>query len=137
MLLVDVPCFGRPVQMVWRKRTWRCREHASVAGIAHQLGTSWRTVWSSIEPLLQAMTADAARFAGVTSLGVDEHIWHHALPKPIEAGGRGPEELTGMLDLTRDLQGRVRARLLDLVRAAAVRPTPNGSSSVAMRSGRA
>jgi transposase len=35
--------------------------------------------------------------------------------KPIDAGGRGPEELTGMVDLTPDQQGRVRARLLDLV----------------------
>lgn len=22
--LVDVPCFGQPVRLVWRKRTWRC-----------------------------------------------------------------------------------------------------------------
>ena len=35
--------------------------------------------------------------------------------KPVEAGGRGPKELTGMVDLTRDSEGRVRARLLDLV----------------------
>lgn len=152
VVLVDVPCFGRPVQLVWRKRTWRCqevrclvgswteqhdeiarprallttracwwaitqirREHASVAGIARQLGTTWRTVWKAIEPLLLAMADDESRFAGVTSLGVDEHIWHHVSTKPASAGGRGPKELTGMVDLTRDLQGRVRARLLDLV----------------------
>ncbi|UZJ24760.1 transposase [Rhodococcus antarcticus] len=35
--------------------------------------------------------------------------------KPVEAGGRGPTELTGMVDLTRDAQGKVHARLLDLV----------------------
>jgi transposase len=35
--------------------------------------------------------------------------------KPIEAGGRSPKELTGMVDLTRDEHGHVRARLLDLV----------------------
>jgi len=35
--------------------------------------------------------------------------------KPIEAGGRGPKELTGMVDLTRDSEGQVHARLLDLV----------------------
>jgi transposase len=156
VVLIDVPCFGRPVQLVWRKRTWRCveprchvgswteqhedlarprallttracwwaitqirREHASVAGIARQLGTSWRTVWTSIEPLLQAMADDETRFAGVNALGVDEHIWHHVSTKPIGAGGRGPKELTGMVDLTRhrDAKGkmRVRARLLDLV----------------------
>jgi transposase len=26
--LVDVPCFGRPVELVWRRRTWRCDEQA-------------------------------------------------------------------------------------------------------------
>ncbi len=151
--LVDVPCFGRPVRLIWRKRTWRCaeekcparsfteqhddlagprsllsvracwrainqlrREHASVAGLARQLGTTWRTVWRSIKPLLEAMAADPARFENVTSLGVDEHIWHHDVStKPIQDGGRGPKELTGMVDLTRDQHGRVRARLLDLV----------------------
>jgi transposase len=50
------------------------REHASVAGIARQLGTSWRTVWRSIAGLLEAMAADESRFDGVRTLGVDEHI---------------------------------------------------------------
>ncbi|MCR6032179.1 hypothetical protein GGQ22_12115 [Nocardioides sp. zg-579] len=98
VILVDAPCFGRPVQLVQRKRTWRCeeakcatkafteqhddlarprallttrpcwwatgqlrREHASIAGIARQLGTTWRTVWRSIEPLVAAMAADEVR----------------------------------------------------------------------------
>jgi transposase len=30
--LVDTPCFGRPVELVWRKRTWRCAEPACEAG---------------------------------------------------------------------------------------------------------
>jgi transposase len=91
------------------------REHASVNGIRRQLGTGWRTVWESIKPLLEAAEADPARFDGVRVLGVDEHVWHHVSTKPIEAGGRGPKELTGMVDLTRDVHGRTRARLLDLV----------------------
>ena len=66
-------------------------------------------------PLLVKAAADEARFAGVTTLGVDEHLWHHVSTKPVEQGGRGPKELTGMVDLTRDADGRVRARLLDLV----------------------
>ena len=150
--LVDVPCMGRPVELVWRKRTWRCvdfdcmtgsfteqddtvarprallttracwwaigqirYEHASVAGVARQLGTTWHTIWTSIRPLLQTMADDETRFDGVKSLGVDEHVWHHVSTKPVEAGGRGPKMLTGMVDLTRDDKGRVRARLLDLV----------------------
>jgi hypothetical protein len=24
----DLACFGRPARLVWRKRRWRCREHA-------------------------------------------------------------------------------------------------------------
>jgi len=91
------------------------REHASVNGIRRQLGTGWRTVWDSIKPLLQAADDDEARFAGVAVLGVDEHVWHHVSTKPVEEGGRGPKELTGMVDLTRDANGHTRARLLDLV----------------------
>ncbi len=150
--LIDTPCFSRPVELTWRKRTWRCaepdcsgglmteqddgvarprallstracwwaigqirREHASVHGLARQLGTTWRTVWRAIEPLLIAMAADETRFEGVNALGVDEHVWHHVSTKPIEDGGRGPKELTGMVDLSRDSRGRTRARLLDLV----------------------
>ena len=85
-------------------------EHASVLGLARQLGTTWRTLWRSIEPLLQAMADDPDRFDDVTSLGVDEHIWHH-----VDERRRGPKALTGMIDLSRDQAGRTRARLLDLV----------------------
>ncbi len=91
------------------------REHASVNGIRRQLGTGWRTVWEAILPLLEAADADVTRFDGVAILGVDEHVWHHVSTKPVEDGGRGPKELTGMVDLTRDANGHTRARLLDLV----------------------
>ena len=83
------------------------REHASIQGLARQLGTTWKTVWRSVEPLLVAMAADPSRFDDVTALGVDEHVWHHVSTKPVEDGGRGPKELTGMVDLSRDQHGRV------------------------------
>ena len=83
-------------------------------GLARQLGTTWRTVWKAIRPLLQAMADDESRFDGVSCLGVDEHVWHHVSTKPVADGGRGPKELTGMVDLSRDSKGRTRARLLDL-----------------------
>lgn len=90
------------------------REHACIAGLARRLGVAWKTLWRAIKPRLQALAEDETRFAGVSSLGVDEHVWHHADPRK-----RGPKELTGMVDLTRhqDERGRwrVRARLLDLV----------------------
>ncbi|EWS99606.1 transposase [Intrasporangium oryzae NRRL B-24470] len=92
------------------------REHASIAGVARRLGCSWKTVWRSIKPLLEALDADPARFDGVATLGVDEHVWHHVSPRR-----RGPKELTGMVDLTRHPDPSnpekmvVKARLLDLV----------------------
>lgn len=91
------------------------RENASVQGIARQLGVSWKTVWRHVKPVLEKRAADQSRFAGVTTLGVDEHLWHHVSTKSVADGGRGPKELTGMVDLTRDVGGHVRARLLDLV----------------------
>ncbi len=45
------------------------REHASVGGLARQLGTTWRTVWRGIAPLLEQMADDESRFGGVTALG--------------------------------------------------------------------
>ena len=52
-------------------------EHASVAGVARQFGTTWKTVWTSIQPVLSAAAADESRFAAVTTLGVDEHVVRH------------------------------------------------------------
>jgi len=122
---VDVPAFGRPVQLVWRKRTWTCgepacgvwsftevheevalararlstrarwwalgqlrREHASVAGLARQLGVSWRTLWSSVAPLLAVLADDEARFDGVQTLGVDARV---APRRPPPAGPEGAD----------------------------------------------
>jgi transposase len=74
-------------------------------------------VWRSIKPLLEAMAADETRFENVTTLGVDEHVWHHVSTKHIDDGGRGPKELTGMVDHTRQTsgEGKVKARLIDPV----------------------
>ena len=67
-------------------------------------------VWGALQPILAARADDEGRFAGVTTLGVDEHVWHH-----VSTRHRGPKELTSMVDLTRDKHGHVHARLLDLV----------------------
>ena len=89
-------------------------QHATVAGLAGQLGVDWKTLWRAIRPVLETLAADESRFSGVLSLGVDEHIWHHG-----DRRKKGPKELTGMVDLTRhrNNKGRwvVKARLLDLV----------------------
>nr|WP_246006232.1 ISL3 family transposase [Georgenia muralis] len=88
------------------------REHASIAGLARQLGVDWHTLWDTVRPELDAMAKDESRFAGVNALGVDEHVWHHT---PHRIKDKGPKEMTGMVDLTRDATGRTRAKLLDLV----------------------
>lgn len=73
------------------------REHASVQGLARQLGAAWRTVWTSIKPILETLAADESRFDGVHTLGVDEHVWHHVSTRPTECGGRGPKELAELV----------------------------------------
>jgi transposase len=30
--LVDLPCFGRPARLVWRKHRWSCRQRTCPAG---------------------------------------------------------------------------------------------------------
>jgi transposase len=91
------------------------REHASVNGIRRQLGTGWRTVWESIEPVLQAMALTRPGSRGWPSSGLMSTCGTTCRPSPSRTAGRGPKELTGMVDLTRDEHGRTRARLLDLV----------------------
>ena len=111
----QVPTLVTPrAQVTTRAVTWAIgqlrREHATIAGLARRLAVSWWALWRLVRPELERLAADESRFTGVTSLGVDEHIWHHG-----ERRTKGPKELTGMVDLTRDEQGKVHARLLDLV----------------------
>jgi transposase len=89
------------------------REHATIEGLAQQLGTTWKTLWRAVRPRLAELAADESRLGGVASLGVDEHVWHHT---PHKTATKGPTMLTGMVDLTHDGDGSVHARLLDLVR---------------------
>src|SRR3954469_19626751 len=139
--LHDAPSFGRPVRLVWAKRLWRCpdagcpagtftEEHplapprakltaravawavdalerfdTSVSALAHQLGVSWHTAWDAIRPEAERRIAAPGRLTGVDALGVDEHVWKHT-------GLPGTGMVTGIVDHTRDGQGRVRARLL-------------------------
>src|SRR5665647_698353 len=107
---------GRRVRLTSRAIWWAIGQlrtaHATVAGQARALGVDWHTLWAAIRPRLEDLAADESRFAGVVALGVDEHVWHHT---PHKTATKGPTMLTGMVDLTRDAHGRVRARLLDLV----------------------
>ena len=50
------------------------RENTSIQGLARQLGCSRKALWRAVKPVPEAAVADKTRFAGVTTLGVDEHI---------------------------------------------------------------
>ena len=140
----DAPCFGVPVVVRWLKRIWRCAEGScpvgtfsesheliapraaltaravawatdalahddtTVSALARHLGVDWHTLWHAVKREATRRTTRRDRLDGVRTLGVDEHIWrlsHH-----------GPQRaVTAMVDLTRDEQGRLRARLLDVV----------------------
>ncbi|MGI4896872.1 MAG: transposase [Janthinobacterium lividum] len=145
--LADAPCFGTPVQLVWRKRRWRCREprcptgvwseehpalparakltnravawamqtlrwdDSTVSALARQLGVDWHTLMDAIRihavEHLDDEPARALRLAGVNTLGVDEHIWRPSARHRDRA-------VTSIVDLTRDPDGEVHARLLDV-----------------------
>jgi transposase len=143
-VLHDAPCFGRVTVLQWRKRIWRCREplcptdtfsethdlappraaltvravrwatealahdDTTVSALARHLGVDWHTAWPAIEVEARARVADPARLQKVKTLGVDEHIW-----RPSRMGV--DRAVTIMVDLTRDQDGCLHARLLDAV----------------------
>ncbi len=143
-VLHDAPFGHRRVRVRWRKRVWRCPEPAcpvvtftethalapprglltaravvwaadalqdddtTVNALARRLEVDWHTLWDALKVEARRRADDPSRLVGVESLGVDEHVWR---PGKFGAG----REVTCMVDLTRDANGQVRARLLDLV----------------------
>lgn len=141
----DAPCFGVPVLIVWLKRIWRCDEldctiatwseahelispravltsraiswavdalahdDTTVSALARHLRVDWHTLWRAIKAQATDRVARPARLGGVKTLGVDEHIWR---PGRFRHNERA---VTAMVDLTRDADGRLHARLLDVV----------------------
>lgn len=68
--LIDVPCFGRPVRLIWRKRTWRCgqetcparsftEQHEDLAGPRALLTTP--ACWWAIDQLRREHVSVAGR----------------------------------------------------------------------------
>jgi transposase len=143
-ILHDAPSLGRVTVMPWLTRVWRCLEpdyatttfteqhpiappravltvravrwatdalsqdDTPVSALARHLGVAWHTAWSAIETEAKARVAQPERLAGVKTLGVDEHIW-----RPSRVGT--DRAVTIMVDLTRDQDGCLHARLLDAV----------------------
>jgi transposase len=58
VVLVDLPCFGRPARLVWRKHRWRCPAAECPEG-------SWTQVDERIAAPRMAMTDRAGRWATV------------------------------------------------------------------------
>jgi transposase len=84
-------------------------DDTTVAALARHLGVDWHTLWDAVEAEATRRLGDPARLAGVSVLGVDEHIW-----RPSRVGDAN-RAVTGMVDLTRDQRGLLHARLLDVV----------------------
>lgn len=83
-------------------------DHLTVTRVAAGLGVSWYTADSAIiAEGRRRLIDDPARFDGVTTSGVDEHVWRHTR--------LGEKYVTVIIDLTsvRDKTGP--ARLLDVV----------------------
>jgi len=83
-------------------------DDTTVSALARRLGVDWHTLWDALKVEAARRADDPNRLAGVSALGVDEHVWR---PGRFGAG----REVTCMVDLTRGQNGQVRARLLDLV----------------------
>ena len=51
-------------------------DHLSISRVAAGLGVSWHTANDAvIEAGTEVLIDDEARFDGVTTIGVDEHVW--------------------------------------------------------------
>jgi transposase len=82
--------------------------HLTVARIAEALAVSWNTANAAVlAEGRRVLIADPHRFDGVTTIGVDEHVWRHTR--------RGDKYVTVIIDLTSVRAGIGPARLLDMV----------------------
>ena len=94
-------------------------DDTTVSALARHLGVAWHTAWTAIEAEAKARIAQPERLARVKMLGVDEHIW-----RPSRIGA--DRAVTIMVDLTRDQDGCLHARLLDAVVGRLGPPTRRG-----------
>ena len=82
--------------------------HLTVARVAEALGVAWNTANTAVLAEGRRVLISAPhRFDGVTSIGVDEHVW-----RPTR---RGDKHVTVIIDLTGIRNGTGPARLLDMV----------------------
>ena len=83
-------------------------QHLTVARVAEGLGVAWNTANDAVlAEGKRVLIEDPARFEGVTTIGVDEHVWRHTR--------RGDKYVTVIIDLTPIREKTGPARLLDMV----------------------
>lgn len=83
-------------------------QHLPVARVAESLDVSWHAANDAILAEGQRLLIDdPSRFDGVTTIGVDEHVWRHTR--------LGDKYVTVIIDLTPISQEAGPARLLDMV----------------------
>ena len=83
-------------------------DHLTVSRVAAGLGVSWHTANTAIlAEGKRRLIDDPARFDGVTTIGVDEHVWRHTR--------FGDKYVTVIIDLTPARTKTGPARLLDMV----------------------
>ncbi|MBB2891029.1 transposase [Flexivirga oryzae] len=83
-------------------------QHLTVARVAESLAVSWDTANNAVlAEGRRVLIADPSRFAGVTTIGVDEHVWRHTR--------KGDKYVTVIIDLTAVRNQTGPARLLDMV----------------------
>ena len=91
----------------WRsRRSWSMR--MSIARICAALGVAWNTASDAILAVGAELLVDSAdRFDGVTTVGVDEHVWRHTR--------NGDNYVTVIIDLTPTRTRTGPSRLLAVV----------------------
>ena len=83
-------------------------DHLSVSRVAAGLGVSWSAANAAIlAEGKRRLIDDPHRFDGVTTIGVDEHVWRHTR--------KGQRYVTVIIDLTSNRNETGPARLLDMV----------------------
>lgn len=83
-------------------------DHLSVSRVAAGLGVSWSAANAAIlAEGKRRLIDDPHRFDGVTTIGVDEHVWRHTR--------FGDKYVTVIIDLTPNREKTGPARLLDMV----------------------
>lgn len=119
---VDLPVFGRPSRLRWRKRRWRCPDRSCGVG-------SWTEVASDVAASRQVMTTRAGRWATIqvgrsgrtvnevaTELGCDWHTvndtvtaWGDAL-LAVDTDRIGATEAVGLDETLFNRRGRFRTQ---------------------------